>query len=81
MSTVERDQEDFHKRVKYSKNKAAHMKPKGKRGRIAVARLGRNYKTGNFEKGVADIQAKGLSKESAEKIMGAQYWKKVRGRK
>jgi hypothetical protein len=60
----------------------AKPKPKGtipatKAGRIAVKRLGRNYKTGNFAKGVKDIMAGGKSKDVAEKIMGAQYWREV----
>lgn len=54
------------------------MKPKGARGRAAVKRLGRNYKTGNFDKGVKDIVASGKSKEVAKKIMGKQYWNKVK---
>jgi hypothetical protein len=55
----------------------AKLKPKGKRGLVAVKRLGRTYKTGNFAKGVADIVATGKSPEVAKKIMGAQYWKEV----
>jgi len=58
-----------------------HLKPKGAAGRAAVKRLGRNYKTGNFDKGVKAIEKKGLSSESAQRIMGAQYWEKVRKRK
>lgn len=60
------------------KKKDKHMKPKGARGRAAVRRLGRNYKTGNFEKGVKDLEAEGHSSESAHRIMGAQYWGKVK---
>jgi hypothetical protein len=58
--------------------------PATKAGKVAVKRLGRNYKTGNFAKGVQDIMASGKSKASAEAIMGAQYWravKKVQGKK
>lgn len=53
------------------------MKPKGKRGQVAVERLGRNYKTGNFDKGVDELQRHGYSMEAAKKIMGKQYWNKV----
>jgi hypothetical protein len=64
-------------------------KPKGtipatKAGKIAVKRLGRTTKTGNFAKGVQDIMASGKSKGSAEAIMGAAYWRevaKVQGKK
>jgi hypothetical protein len=51
--------------------------PATKAGKVAVKRLGRNYRTGNFAKGVADIMASGKSKDAAEKIMGAQYWREV----
>lgn len=34
-----------------------------------------------FKKGVAAIEKKGLSKEAAQKIMGAQLWKKQRAGK
>jgi hypothetical protein len=55
----------------------AKLKPRGKRGLVAVKRLGRTYKTGNFAKGVQDIEASGKSPEVAKKIMGAQYWREV----
>jgi hypothetical protein len=66
------------------KAKPKHTIPATKAGKAAVKRLGRNYKTGNFAKGVADIMASGKSKDVAEKIMGAQYWRevaKVQGKK
>jgi hypothetical protein len=55
----------------------AKMKPKGARGRAAVKRLGRTYKTGNFDRGVKAIVQSGKSKESAAAIMGAAYWREV----
>jgi hypothetical protein len=75
--------------AKTAAKRPSAAKPKGtipatKAGKIAVKRLGRNYKTGNFQKGVDDIMASGKSKASAEAIMGAQYWRevaKVQGKK
>ena len=56
-------------------------KPKNKQALVAAKRLGRNYVTGNFKKGVAAIEKTGKSTEAAKKIMGAQYWKQVKARK
>lgn len=56
----------------------ARMKPKGKRGRVAVKRLGRNYKTGTFNK-IAKKAAKRYGSAAAGKrVAAAVYWKKVR---
>lgn len=55
-----------------------HLKPKGARGRAAVKRLGRNYKTGKFNEIVDALMKKGYSKEKATKIAAAMYWAKVR---
>ena len=64
------------------------MKPKGKRGLIAVKRLGRNYKTGKFDRiaqhvaeserrrGVSAERAQEIGKQTAAKI----YWAKVKAR-
>lgn len=68
---------------------AKKMKPKGKKGRVAVKRLGRNYKTGNFNKIAKNVaknyQKKGISKKKAEeigkKVAGKIYWNKVKARK
>jgi len=54
------------------------MKPKGARGRAAVKRLGRNYKTGKFDEIVKALMKKGKSKEAATKIAAAYYWSKVK---
>lgn len=53
------------------------MKPKGTRGRAAVKRLGRTYKTGNFAK----IAKKAGGGAKGKRIAAAVYWRKVRGRK
>ncbi len=53
------------------------MRPKGKRGRAAVRRLGRRYKTGGFAK-IARKAARRYGKARAKKIAGAIYWKMVR---
>lgn len=54
------------------------MKPKGKAGLVAVERLGRTTKTGNFDKGVSNLMAHGHSMASAKAIMGSQYWAQVK---
>lgn len=66
----------------------AKMKPKGARGRAAVRRLGRNYKTGKFDKiankaarsyekkGVSPAKAKQIGKAVAAKV----YWAKVKAK-
>lgn len=58
----------------------AKMKPKGARGRAAVKRLGRTYKTGKFEE-IAKKAAKEYgSKEIGKRVAAAIYWKKVKAR-
>ena len=67
----------------------AKTKPKGKRGLIAVRRLGRNYKTGNFdkiaEKVAESYERRGVPAAKAERIgeatAGKLYWKKVNVRR
>jgi len=59
----------------------ARLKPKGKRGRVAVKRLGRTYKTGNFEKIAKKAAKKYGSKEAGKRVAAAVYWKKVKKRK
>ena len=56
------------------------MKPKGKRGVVAVQRLGRNYKTGNFQLIVDRLMKRGYSKAQATKIAAKIYWLKVHQR-
>ena len=56
------------------------MKPKGKRGMVAVKRLGRNYKTGTFEQIEAKAAEKYGSKETGSRVAGSIYWRKVRQR-
>lgn len=56
------------------------MKPKGKKGRAMVKKLGRNYKTGMFNK-IAKKAAKEYgSKEAGKRVAAAIYWRKVRNR-
>lgn len=56
----------------------AKMKPKGARGRAAVKRLGRNYKTGGFAK-IANKAAKEYgSKAAGQRVAAAVYWRKAK---
>jgi len=57
------------------------MKPKGKRGRIAVRRLGRTKKTGGFAKIARKAARKYGSAERGRRIASAIYWKMVKKRK
>ncbi len=57
------------------------LKPKGKRGRAAVKRLGRTYKTGGFNKIAKKAAKRYGSAESGKRVAAAVYWKKVRGKK
>lgn len=56
------------------------MKPKGKRGLVAVKRLGRNYKTGTFEQIEAKAAERYGSEEAGSRVAGSIYWRKVRKR-
>jgi len=57
-------------------------KPKGKRGKAAVKRLGRKYKTGMFEKIARKAAKRYGSMKRGRKVAAAIYWKKVkRGRR
>ena len=58
----------------------AKMKPKGKKGKAMVKKLGRNYKTGMFNKIAQKAAKKYGSKEVGKKVAAAVYWKKVRNR-
>jgi hypothetical protein len=58
-----------------------HMEPKGEKGKAAVERLGRDYKTGGFEKIAKKAAEKYGSKEAGERVAGAIYWKKVAAHK
>jgi hypothetical protein len=56
------------------------MKPKGARGRAAVARIGHKTKTGGFNK-IANKAAREYgSKEAGEKVAASIYWKMAKGR-
>jgi hypothetical protein len=57
------------------------MRPKGARGRAAVRRLGRTYKTGNFNRIASKAARKYGSKEAGERVAGSIYQKKARAYK
>ena len=62
------------------KKKVKGVKPKGKRGKVAVKRLGRTKKTGGFNK-IANKAAKQYgSKEKGRKVAGKIYWSMVKNR-
>ena len=63
------------------RKKVKKMKPKGKRGLVAVKRLGRNYKTGGFKKIARKAAKKYGSKKVGEKIAAKIYWNMVKKRK
>lgn len=54
------------------------LKPKGKRGRAMVKKLGRTYKTGNFEKIAKKAARKYGSKKAGQRVAAAVFWKKVK---
>jgi len=56
----------------------SHMRPKGARGRAAVERLGRDYKTGGFDKIAAKAGKEYGSAEEGRRVAGAIYQKMVR---
>lgn len=58
--------------------KLKKLKPKGKRGRAMVKKLGRTYKTGMFEKIARKAAKKYGSKEAGKRVAAAIFWKKVR---
>ncbi len=57
------------------------MKPKGKKGKAMVAKLGRSYKTGGFNKIAKSAGKEYGSKEAGKKVAGAIYQKMVANRK
>jgi len=59
----------------------ARMKPKGARGRAAVRRLGRSYKTGGFSKIASKAAREYGSAAAGKRVAGAVYQKMVRKRK
>jgi len=59
----------------------AHMKPKGARGRAAVKRLGRNYKTGGFSKIANKAAKKYGSKAAGQRVAGKIYQNMVKARR
>lgn len=53
-------------------------KPKGKKGKAMVAKLGRRYKTGMFEKIAKKAARKYKSAKIGKRVAAAIFWKKVR---
>ena len=69
----------YKQKLLFEAGKVNWQKPKGKRGKVAVARLGRTKKSGMFQK-IAKRAAKRYgSIERGKKVAGAIYWQKVRG--
>lgn len=60
---------------------ARRMKPKGKRGRAAVKRLGRSYKTGGFSRIARKAGKKYGSAAAGRRVAGKVYWRMVKKRK
>ena len=58
----------------------AHMKPEGARGRAQVAKLGRTYKTGGFDKIAASAGKEYGSAAAGKRVAGAIFQKMVRAR-
>ncbi len=55
-------------------------KPKGARGRAAVARLGRTQKTGGFQKIASKAGKEYGSTEAGRRVAASVYWKMVHNR-
>lgn len=53
------------------------MKPKGKKGKAQVKKLGRTYKTGGFAK-IANKASKKYGKVAGKKVAGAVFQKMAR---
>lgn len=58
-----------------------HMKPEGAQGRAQVARLGRTYKTGGFEKIEQSAAKRYGSKAAGERVAGAIFNKMAQAHK
>jgi len=60
---------------------AKRMKPKGARGRAAVKRLGRRYKTGGFARIARKAARRYGSAAAGKRVAASVYWKMVRKRR
>lgn len=74
---------DIHSHVdgKMQKAMAEHMKrmkPKGEMGMAQVERLGRDYKTGGFDRIAASASKEYGSKAAGERVAGAIFQKMAR---
>lgn len=63
----------LHKVAKHLEKAVSHMKPKGAEGRSQVARLGRTYKTGGFNRISKEAGKKYGSKAAGERVAGAIF--------
>ena len=54
------------------------LKPKGRRGVVAVKRLGRTYKTGKFKEIMEKAAKRYGSKEAGRRVAAKVYWQKVK---
>jgi len=75
------DSEEEIEEEKDGEEETPKMEPKGEKGKAAVERLGRDYKTGGFEKIAKKAAEKYGSKEAGERVAASVYWKKVAARK
>jgi len=60
---------------------AKKLKPKGKKGKVMVKKLGRTYKTGGFSKIAKKAGKEYKSEETGKKVAGAIFWKMARKRR
>lgn len=61
--------------------KLKHLKPKGKRGKAQVRKLGRTYKTGGFAKIARSATKKYGSSAAGKRVAGAIFQRMVRARR
>gem|GEM_PF-2838858 len=59
----------------------ARMRPKGKRGRAQVRKLGRRYKTGGFNRIAKKAARRYGSSAAGKRVAGAIFQKMVRARR
>jgi hypothetical protein len=62
------------------KKKIKKLKPKGKRGKAMVKKLGRTYKTGGFNKIASKAAKKYGSKKAGQKVAASIFWAKAKGK-
>lgn len=70
----------FARKTKRATKKLPHLKPKGKQGKAQVARLGRTFKTGGFNKIAASAGKKYGSTTAGKRVAGAIFNKMAHSR-